>query len=84
MEACALRSFEKRLAVFEAVVESAKPDPKINFTRTTTRFDGGALEQIVILAFMISTHSEGIAGMPFDEWFPYFIQQLGCYTSDQL
>ena len=78
---CALRSKENRFTAFQAVVEAATPDPKKTQSQTITKHDGAALERIVNLAFMISTHSKGLKGMPFVEWFPFFIQQLGCYPS---
>ena len=78
---CALRSKDKCFTAFQAVVEATTPDPKKYQSKTITKLDGAALEQIVNLAFMISTHSKGLKGMTFVEWFPFFIQQLGCYPS---
>ena len=46
-------------------------------------FDGSKLEQIVSVAFMTSSHTKFLEGMPFEEWFKYFIQQLACYTSNK-
>ena len=45
--------------------------------------NGSILEQIVSTAFMISSHTNFLTGMPFEEWFKYFIQQLACYSSNE-
>ncbi len=44
------------------------------------KFNGTDLEVLVNLAFVVSSHANGIEGASFSEWFPYFIQQLSCYS----
>ena len=79
---CALKDERNVYTAFHAVVKRAEVAAK-DTDDTTTKFDGSALERIVNVAFMISTHSKLFKGMTFAEWFPYFIQQLSCFSSEE-
>lgn len=81
---CVFKSGRDCFTNFQAVVECRSADSRKNESiQTAIQFDGGALEQIVNLAFMISTHSKGLIGISFIESFPFFIQQLRCYPYDK-
>ena len=73
---------DKVYTAFQAVVTSRQMEHKNKFCDSFS-VDGGALEQIVNLAFMIFTHSKGLKVISFAEWFCYFVQQLGCYPFDK-
>ena len=50
--------------------------------RSITHYNGNALEKIVNVADMLSTNFNELDGGVFTKWFPYFIQQLGCYRAN--
>ena len=80
---CAFRSNDNKVfTAFQAVTESYKLST-IDKAETSIQLDGGALEQIVNLAFLISSHSNGLMGMSFIDWFPFFIHQLSCYPNNR-
>lgn len=64
---------------FEAVFKSAKLRTQSpSYFGYGFQFNEANLTLIVGMALMVSSHTNFLTGMPFKEWFEYFIQQLSC------
>ena len=78
---CCFRENEICYTSFQAFVNARKKDPN-DVSVASLKFNIADLEVVVNLAFLISSHANGIGGATFSEWFLYFIQQLNRFSTN--
>jgi len=76
---CCFREHGFCYTAFQALINARIKNTE-DLSMASLKFNGTDLEVLVNLAFVVSSHANGIEGASFSEWFPYFIQQLSCYS----